>query len=268
MLPLRLRRVLCRGRGEPNDERVGQHRRPAPAHYRIGGDRSRDLRRLSRQPARRNWGTCARPRRRPQVPMHRRRLGQSANNQRCQRAAQSQAAGALIGAVMMAATLAALWLTDLIPAREGTASHTLASNTSAPAPPLATPPPIRRNVRRQAVRQVRRRRLCRRKQVRSRPISVRGSTRSSMRSRHGVPNRRSATGSTGWKSKRNRSATGRDPQRRVDEIAASEPGGAKQADKAPGAAEGRKAQEKPPAWKSNPATSTRWRAGSGRWRAR
>lgn len=54
---------------------------------------------------------------------------------------KSQAAGALIGAVIMAATLAALWLTDLIPAREGTASHTLASNTSAPAPPSATPPP-------------------------------------------------------------------------------------------------------------------------------
>jgi Mitochondrial inner membrane protein len=54
---------------------------------------------------------------------------------------KSQVAGALIGAVIMAATLAALWLTDLIPAREGTASHTLASNTSAPAPPSATPPP-------------------------------------------------------------------------------------------------------------------------------
>jgi hypothetical protein len=50
-------------------------------------------------------------------------------------------AGALIGAVIMAATLAALWLTDLIPAREGTAGHTLASNTSAPATPSPTPPP-------------------------------------------------------------------------------------------------------------------------------
>jgi hypothetical protein len=54
---------------------------------------------------------------------------------------KSQAAGALIGAVIMAAALAALWLTDLIPARDGTAGHTLASNTSAPAPPSATPPP-------------------------------------------------------------------------------------------------------------------------------
>jgi hypothetical protein len=52
---------------------------------------------------------------------------------------KSQAAGALIGAVIMAAALAALWLTDLIPAREGTAGHTLASNTAAPAPPSATP---------------------------------------------------------------------------------------------------------------------------------
>jgi hypothetical protein len=50
-------------------------------------------------------------------------------------------AGVLIGAVIMAAALAALWLTDLIPARDGTAGHTLASNTSAPAPPSATPPP-------------------------------------------------------------------------------------------------------------------------------
>jgi hypothetical protein len=50
-------------------------------------------------------------------------------------------AGALIGAVIMAAALAALWLTDLIPARDGTTGHTLASNTSAPAPPSATPPP-------------------------------------------------------------------------------------------------------------------------------
>jgi hypothetical protein len=54
---------------------------------------------------------------------------------------KSQVAAALIGAVIMAAALAALWLTDLIPAREGTASHTLASNTSAPAPLSATPPP-------------------------------------------------------------------------------------------------------------------------------
>jgi hypothetical protein len=53
---------------------------------------------------------------------------------------KSQIAGALIGAVIMAAVLAALWFTDLIPAREGTASHTLASNTPAPAPPSATPP--------------------------------------------------------------------------------------------------------------------------------
>jgi hypothetical protein len=53
---------------------------------------------------------------------------------------KSQVAGALIGAVTMGAVLAALWLTDLIPAREGTASHTLASNTSTPAPPSATPP--------------------------------------------------------------------------------------------------------------------------------
>jgi hypothetical protein len=49
-------------------------------------------------------------------------------------------AGALIGAVIMAAALAALWLTDLIPARDGTAGQTLASNTSAPAPPSPTPP--------------------------------------------------------------------------------------------------------------------------------
>ena len=53
---------------------------------------------------------------------------------------KSQVAGALIGAVIMAAALAALWLTDLIPAREGTASHTLASNTSAPAPASTVPP--------------------------------------------------------------------------------------------------------------------------------
>jgi hypothetical protein len=56
---------------------------------------------------------------------------------------KSQIAGALIGAVIMAAVLAALWFTDLIPAREGTASHTLASNTPAPAPPSTTPPPNR-----------------------------------------------------------------------------------------------------------------------------
>lgn len=49
--------------------------------------------------------------------------------------------GALIGAVIMAAALAALWLTDLIPARDGTAGHTLASNTSAPATLSPTPPP-------------------------------------------------------------------------------------------------------------------------------
>lgn len=49
--------------------------------------------------------------------------------------------GALIGAVIMAAALAALWLTDLIPARDGTAGHTLASNTSAPATLSSTPPP-------------------------------------------------------------------------------------------------------------------------------
>src|SRR5580704_2409368 len=49
--------------------------------------------------------------------------------------------GALIGAVTMAAALAALWLTDLIPARDGTAGHTLASNTSAPATLSPTPPP-------------------------------------------------------------------------------------------------------------------------------
>ncbi|HEV2625305.1 MAG TPA: hypothetical protein VGV62_09345, partial [Xanthobacteraceae bacterium] len=54
---------------------------------------------------------------------------------------KSQVAGALIGAVIMAAALAALWFTDLIPARDGTASHTLASNTSASAPPSTTPPP-------------------------------------------------------------------------------------------------------------------------------
>jgi hypothetical protein len=54
---------------------------------------------------------------------------------------KSQVAGVLIGAVIMAAALAALWLTDLIPARESTASHTLASNTPAPAPSSATPPP-------------------------------------------------------------------------------------------------------------------------------
>jgi hypothetical protein len=54
---------------------------------------------------------------------------------------KSQVAGVLIGAVRMAAALAALWLTDLIPARESTASHTLASNTPAPAPSSATPPP-------------------------------------------------------------------------------------------------------------------------------
>jgi hypothetical protein len=53
---------------------------------------------------------------------------------------KSQAAGALIGAVIMAAALTALWLTDLIPAREGTAGHTLASKTAAPAPPSPTPP--------------------------------------------------------------------------------------------------------------------------------
>jgi hypothetical protein len=41
----------------------------------------------------------------------------------------------------MAAALAALWLTDLIPARDGTAGHTLASNTSAPATLSPTPPP-------------------------------------------------------------------------------------------------------------------------------
>jgi hypothetical protein len=52
---------------------------------------------------------------------------------------RSHVAGALIGAVIMATALAALWLTDLIPARDGTTSHTLASNTSAP--PSATPPP-------------------------------------------------------------------------------------------------------------------------------
>jgi hypothetical protein len=50
-------------------------------------------------------------------------------------------AGALIGAVIMAAALAALWFTDLIPARDGTAGHTLASNSSAPAPAAVTPPP-------------------------------------------------------------------------------------------------------------------------------
>jgi hypothetical protein len=49
--------------------------------------------------------------------------------------------GALIGAVIMAAALAALWHTDLIPARDGTAGHTLASNTSAPATLSPTPPP-------------------------------------------------------------------------------------------------------------------------------
>jgi hypothetical protein len=49
--------------------------------------------------------------------------------------------GELIGAVIMAAALAALWLTDLIPARDGTAGHTLASNTSAPATLSPTPPP-------------------------------------------------------------------------------------------------------------------------------
>jgi hypothetical protein len=49
--------------------------------------------------------------------------------------------GALIGAVIMAAALAALWLTDLIPAHDGTAGHTLASNTSAPATLSPTPPP-------------------------------------------------------------------------------------------------------------------------------
>ena len=54
---------------------------------------------------------------------------------------KSQVAGVLIGAVIMAAALAALWLTDLIPARESTASHTLASNTPVPAPSSATPPP-------------------------------------------------------------------------------------------------------------------------------
>src|SRR5437879_4856259 len=54
---------------------------------------------------------------------------------------KSQIAGALIGAVIMAAALAALWFTDLIPAREGMASPTLASNTPAPAPPSTTPPP-------------------------------------------------------------------------------------------------------------------------------
>ena len=56
---------------------------------------------------------------------------------------KSQLAGGSIGAVIMAAVLAALWFTDLIPAREGTASHTLASNTPAPAPPSTTPPPNR-----------------------------------------------------------------------------------------------------------------------------
>jgi hypothetical protein len=54
---------------------------------------------------------------------------------------KSHIAGALIGAIIMATALAALWLTDLIPARDGTASHTLASNPSAPAPPSPTPPP-------------------------------------------------------------------------------------------------------------------------------
>jgi hypothetical protein len=54
---------------------------------------------------------------------------------------KSQVAGVLIGAVIMAAALAALWLTDLIPARESTASHMLASNTPVPAPSSATPPP-------------------------------------------------------------------------------------------------------------------------------
>jgi hypothetical protein len=54
---------------------------------------------------------------------------------------KSQVAGALIGAVIMAAALAALWLTDLIPAREGTAGPTLTSNPSAPAPPSTNAPP-------------------------------------------------------------------------------------------------------------------------------
>jgi len=51
----------------------------------------------------------------------------------------SHVPGALIGAFIMAAVLAALWVTDLIPARDGTAGHTLASNSAAPSPPT-TPP--------------------------------------------------------------------------------------------------------------------------------
>ena len=81
-----------------------------------------------------------------------------------------------------------LWLTDLIPARDGTAGHTLASNTSAPATPSA---PRRRQIRRKV----------------RRPISARGSTRSNVQSKRSVPNRRSATASVASKPKRNRSAT-------------------------------------------------------------
>jgi hypothetical protein len=53
----------------------------------------------------------------------------------------SHFASALIGAVVMAAATAALWLTGVIPSRETTPLGTAASDTSAPAPPSNPAPP-------------------------------------------------------------------------------------------------------------------------------